>query len=132
MSEIPVSHRMRTVGKHGSSIGVTIPVEFGFSTGDAVIWDIIDNGVITLSKIDVTKPLPRHTEISRQHRKNALYAKIDTAGELVKEDYLMARFAIEYGISRLSLDKYRDELLEEGVIERVGDTLQSANPTPSE
>jgi hypothetical protein len=115
---------MRKVSTQGTSVGVTLPVEFGFKTGDQVIWDIVEDGTITLSKIDIIGGIPQYTVIDRDNRKDALYEQIKKAGELIKEDFLLARFAINRGVALRTVRNYRDELLEGGVIQRVDDTLQ--------
>lgn len=124
MTQIPLSRWMRKVSKQGTSVGVTLPVEFGFKAGDQVIWDIIKDGTITLSKIDIIGGIPQYTVIVRGNRKDALYEQIKNIGDTVKEDFLLARFAIDQGVALRTVHNYRDELLAEGLIHRVEDTLQ--------
>lgn len=119
-----IAHKFRRVFKHGGSLVITLPVELGFKIGDDVIWDIMEDGIITLKKIDIDGGVPHHMKINRESRKTALYKQIQSTGELMKEEYLMARFAIDHGISVATLDGYRDELLKAGLVKRVNDTLQ--------
>lgn len=89
------------------------------------MWAVVEGGMFTLTKIEIDGGVPHHTKIDRRQRKTALYEKIRRLGELVNEDYLLARFAIESGISLTTLEEYRDELLDAGLIERIDDTLQA-------
>ena len=119
-----ISHRFRRTFIQGGSVAITLPPEAGFKAGDGAAWRIEDDKLI-LSKATISNEDIRYTKVDRKHRKNALLEWINNTGESVKEDFLLARFAIDNEISlRITFD-YRDELLNDGLIRRVGDTLQT-------
>ena len=115
MDEIP--HKFRRVFKQGGSVAVTLPPEAGFKIGDAAAWYAEDDRLI-LVKVEITK-------VDRERRKDALYDKIKSEGKLVKEDILLARFAIAQGVSHKIVKGYRDEMLADRMIIRRDDILQT-------
>ena len=118
-----IAHNYRKTFERGGSIAVTLPPEAGFKAGDGAAWSI-ENGKLILSKATITNNAI-YTQVDRKRRKEVLLEWINNAGESVKEDFLLARFAIDNEISlRITFD-YRDELLNDGLIRRVGDTLQA-------
>lgn len=118
-----IAHKFRRVFGIGGSAAITLPPEAGFTDGDGAAWSMED-GQLILSKATIQTTDLRYTQVDRKHRKEALWEQIKNIGELVKEDFLLARFAIEHGVSLKVLKDYRDELLSDGLIHRIGDTLQ--------
>ncbi len=119
-----ILHGFRRVFKRGGSMGITLPPEAGFVDGDGAAWSMED-GKLILSKAIVQSTDIQYTIVDRKRRKNDLYEQIKNVGERVKEDFLLARFAIDHDISLRILHAYRDELINDGLIHRIGDTLQS-------
>ena len=118
-----IAHKFRRVFGIGGSIGITLPPEAGFADGDGATWHIED-GKLFLCKATVRSTDIRYTQVDRIRRKDALLEQIKNSDELIDENVLLARFAIDNEISlRTTLD-YRDELLADGLIRRVEDTLQ--------
>ena len=119
MKQQSITRMVRKVTRQGTSVGVTLPIEFGFNAGEYVKWDVTDDGKITLSRVDIIGGVPKYTVIDREHRKHALYDEIKRKGNSVTEEYLIARFAIDNHISKNSVCDYRDELLAEKLITRI-------------
>ena len=123
-----IAHKYRKTFERGGSVAITIPPEAGFKAGEGAAWRIEDDKLI-LSKATITNKDIRYTQVDRERRKHALYDEIKHRGNLVTEEYLIARFAIDNQISKDSVCDYRDELLAEMLIVRIAAEEQSDGAT---